>query len=197
MSVLKSLRQYFRITKASTIFRRYFVLNGFDGLFTMLGIIVGSYVSGVHHPGVILGAGVSGIVALGFSGSASAYITEKSEQERSLMELEGKMLIDLDNTIHDRARSFSTLFTSFVNGFSPVATALLMAVPFLLASKEFFSIDTAFKISMLTGCLEIFAFGYVLGEKFSTAKKIQYGVGMLLVASLTALTSFVIGQLTG
>ena len=45
MSLLSKIRLLLRVTQTHDIARRYFVVNGFDGALTMLGLIIGFVVS--------------------------------------------------------------------------------------------------------------------------------------------------------
>ena len=62
------------------IARRFFVMNSFDGSLTMLGIIVGSWVSGVRNPSKIVGTGLGACLAMGISGMVGAYASERAER---------------------------------------------------------------------------------------------------------------------
>lgn len=196
MLTRKRIKTYFRISHAGQIIRRYFVLNGFDGLYTMLGIIIGAYVSGHHDPRVVLGAGFAGIIALGISGASSAYFTEKAERERTLKELESSMLTDLHNTIHGKSQSFASFTSAFVNGFSPIFAAFIMAIPFLLSTKNIITVEVAFPLSIIIGLIEIFSLGYYLGY-ISRGNRMLYAIRMLAVAGVTAIAGIIVGQIFG
>ena len=43
MSIADQLLLFIRITRSQRIARRYFVVNGFDGALTMLGLLMGFY----------------------------------------------------------------------------------------------------------------------------------------------------------
>jgi len=45
MSLLQQVKFLQRIARTNNILRRYFVVNGFDGALTMLGLIIGFLVS--------------------------------------------------------------------------------------------------------------------------------------------------------
>ena len=188
------IRTYFKITNVMEIAERYLVLNGFDGLYTMMGIIVGSYVAGHHDPSIVLASGLSGIVALGISGSATAYVSEKAMREKELKNLEGYMLLKLDKTIHKDAGDFAALFSSLVNGFSPVFAASIMAIPFIMAKMNLMNVEDAFKYSLIIGGIEVFTVGAYLG-KISKESKMKYGFRMLAIAFIAAAVSYSVGSL--
>ena len=74
----RKVRVYLRITKASGIARRYFVMNGFDGAMTIFGIVLGSWIAKVTKPEIILLAGFGACLAMGVSGFFGAFMAEKS-----------------------------------------------------------------------------------------------------------------------
>lgn len=84
MSLLTHVRFLLRITRTHDIVRRYFVVNGFDGALTMLGLIIGFQVSAPADLSVIVNAGLGAAIALGVSGMSSAYVSESAEQRRAL-----------------------------------------------------------------------------------------------------------------
>ena len=82
---LKRWKQYSKISDVGQITRRYFVMNAFDGALTMLGVVIGAYVSGIiEQSTVIISAGIAGSVAMGVSGVSGAYMTEKAERTKKL-----------------------------------------------------------------------------------------------------------------
>jgi len=119
MGVLTSFRRYVKVTKLDEIARRYFVMNAFDGALTMLGILVGSYLSGNPDTHLVVLAGMGASIAMGISGMTGAYMTESAERTKKLKELESTMLVDLGNTIHGRASRFASVYTALVDGISP------------------------------------------------------------------------------
>ena len=80
-----------QITRSHGIVRRYFVVNGFDGALTMLGILSGFHVSEARDLRLVLGACLGAAIALGMSGLSSAYISERAADiydiERRLLRL--------------------------------------------------------------------------------------------------------------
>ncbi len=80
MTTLDDIRLLLRITRSHGLMRRYFVVNGFDGALTMLGMSMGFYVSGAPRVDVMLGACLGAAVALFMSGLTSAFISEWEER---------------------------------------------------------------------------------------------------------------------
>jgi len=122
--MLKRLRLLLQISRSEKIARRYFVVNGFDGALTMLGLNIGFYVSGEQTLSVIISACLGAAVALGVSGVSSAYISEVAERERELQELEGAMVRDLSDTAHGQASRYIPVFIALVNGLAPLSIGM-------------------------------------------------------------------------
>jgi len=67
-----SLRFALQFSRSQDILRRYFVVNGFDGVLTMLGLLTGFYLGGATDLGIVIGVCLGAAVALGISGVTSA-----------------------------------------------------------------------------------------------------------------------------
>ena len=62
---IDTLREYSRISEAGQIARRAFANNSFDGVLTMIGVVMGSFVVGVDDAKVVLVTGLSTALAIG------------------------------------------------------------------------------------------------------------------------------------
>jgi len=102
MGWIDELRFLLKISRSQGIVRRYFVVNGFDGALTVLGMILGFWHGGPVAPDVVLGACLGAAVALGVSGVSSAYISEAAEQTQQLQRLRDAMITDLEASAHAR-----------------------------------------------------------------------------------------------
>ena len=103
MSLFQQAKFLLRITSTRDIVRRYFVVNGFDGALTMLGLIIGFIVSTPANLSVIINVCLGAAIALGMSGLSSAYISESAERRRALRKLEQAMISDLQESAHGDA----------------------------------------------------------------------------------------------
>lgn len=133
MNLLQQLRFILQISRAQGIARRYFVVNGFDGALTLLGLNMGFYLSGGVEISIAIHAGLGAAVALGMSGLSSAYLSEAAERQRSLAELESAMVSDLSNSAQGVAAKVVPILVALVNGFAPFTIALLIMTPLWLA----------------------------------------------------------------
>ena len=65
MSLFQQVKFLLRITRTRDIVRRYFVVNGFDGALTMLGLIIGFLVSTPADLSLIINACLGAAIAWG------------------------------------------------------------------------------------------------------------------------------------
>ncbi|MEJ6591813.1 MAG: hypothetical protein QNL99_07535 [SAR86 cluster bacterium] len=156
-------------SQSISIARRYFVVNGFDGALTMLGIIVGFYHSNPGPPNaaaltIIVSACLGAAIALGASGLSSAYISESAEQKSELQELEAAMVDDLDGSSHGLAARWGPWLVALVNGLAPLLISLFILLPLLL--PEAFSLLRAnvLETAIVLGLGAIFLLGVFLGR---------------------------------
>ncbi|MDI6888607.1 MAG: hypothetical protein QMC78_02775 [Methanocellales archaeon] len=194
--IRKKVRVYFEITGLSEIARRYFVMNAFDGALTMLGIIIGAFVSGVIDHMIIISTGIAASLAMGISGVSGAYMTEKAERIRDLKELESALLIDLKATKHGKATRFAWFFAAFVDGASPALAAMLVISPFFLTAYGLISEIQAFQASLIMAFLLLFGLGAHLART-SDESMWKYGIQMLIVGLITAVACIGIALFLG
>ena len=156
-------------TRSLSIARRYFVVNGFDGALTMLGIIVGFYHSNPGPPDaaaltVIVSACLGAAIALGASGLSSAYISESAEQSAELQELEAAMVLDLQGSSPSLAARWGPWLFALVNGLAPLLISLFILLPLLLPAAFTFLWTNVLEAAMLLGLGAIFLLGIFLGS---------------------------------
>ena len=193
---LRRWRRYHRISDAGKITRRYFVMNAFDGALTMLGVVIGAYVTGKMNSLMIISAGLAGSIAMGISGISGAYMTEKAERTKKIKKLEKAMLTDMKESIHGKSHRFATIFAAIVDGVSPAIAAMIVVSPFFLANYGIILQETAFIICIALTMIVLILLGIYLA-KISDESMIKYGIQMLLVGLITAFlcvaTSILIG----
>lgn len=160
---VEHLKEYNKISKAGQIARRAFANNSFDGVLTMIGVVMGSFVVGVTDPKVVLVTGLSTALAIGISGGWGAYLTESAERRHEIDELERVTLTDLSDTKIGRASRVAVVIVAAVDGLSPFLAALLVVLPFFFSSL-FPSVAYAFYASLGMAILALFALGNYLGS---------------------------------
>jgi predicted membrane protein (TIGR00267 family) len=186
----RKVEVYLKVTKASGIARRYFVMNGFDGAMTVFGIVLGSWIAGVSKPEIIVLACLGASLAMGLSGFFGAYMAERAERERHLKEME-EATNDKVDAIHYEAARFITFYIALIDGLSPALTAIISLIPFFLVLVGLMPVGNAYVISLALSLVTLFLLGIYLG-KVAKENGWFYGMAMLLVGALTALIVFII-----
>lgn len=189
--MLHKIKATFRLTQSHDIARRYFVVNGFDGALTMLGLIMGFLFSDVVSTTVILNACLGAAIALGMSGVSSAYVSESAERELELSKLEGAMIRDLQKSAHgDAARNVPWLI-ALVNGSAPLIISLLILLPFFISQAGVIFPVSPLYIATGIALFLIFLLGAFLG-RVSGVSWFRSGAQTVVVASITAILIYIL-----
>jgi len=160
---LEQWREYSRISEAGQIARRAFANNSFDGILTMIGVVMGNFVVGVDDPKVVLVTGLSTALAIGISGGWGAYLTESAERRHAIGELEQVTLTELHDTKIGKASRMAVVMVAAVDGFSPFLSALLVVLPFFVAGWLPEAVY-AYYASIAMALVALFALGIYLGR---------------------------------
>lgn len=160
---LQKLKSHIALTKSGAIARRYFVIGAFDGALTILGVILGAYVSEGHtHPELakqlIIGAGFAGGIALAVSSTVGAYEAERVEHVLSHKSLEKAMLRPVEGTRKEAMR-VSVSISAIVHGIAPLLAAFVPLIPFF-----FMDLDTAVVTAIMMTIGFLFFIGAYLGS---------------------------------
>ncbi len=190
---IRTLRKYHRIARVGEIARRYFAMNAFDGVLTILGVLVGGFFGQVRDAGAVLTLGMAASFAMGVSGFYGAYMTEKAERNRELAELEESTLSNLKHTDIGHASTYATIVVSLVDGFSPFAAAAIAVSPFFLGDA--IPIETAFYAAFALAFCELFALGLFLGA-ISREKMILSGIKMVSAGLICVAVGYALGTTT-
>jgi len=184
VSLLHKAGFLLRITHTQGIVRRYFVVNGFDGALTMLGMIIGFLVSAPANLTIIINTCLGAAIALGVSGISSAYISEAAERKRALENLEKAMVTDLQKSAHGEAVRWVPLLIALVNGSAPLAISLLILTPLWLSNAGIPLPISPLYVSIIVALLLIFLLGVFLG-RIAGISWLRSGIRTLLVAVVT------------
>ncbi|OLS31371.1 MAG: hypothetical protein HeimAB125_16390 [Candidatus Heimdallarchaeota archaeon AB_125] len=195
MRSIREIKDFLSMTEGENILRRYFVMNGFDGALTALGIILGSFIVTVgSEPDlekikILISTGIGASIAMGVSGFWIAYLTEKAERTKERKELEEKMVTDLNNTRITRANFWTSLVIAAVDGISPFIFSVLALLPIFFVFVGL-PVMAAYGISFGVILIEVIVLGVFLGA-VSKENKLIYALKIipaaLLVAGLTYL----------
>lgn len=188
-SYIAKVRVYNKIAGISKIVRRYFAINGFDGVITSIGILLGNYIIGITEYKNVIIAGLAICISLGVSGVWSAYNSETAERKRELDDLEESTLYNLDETIISHAQKFATKVLAAVNGLSPVLMAFIPLTPFLFG--RFIPINICYYSGFSIAFLILFGIGLFLG-KISRSNLIVSGIKMLIAGGFCVLLSLLL-----
>ena len=189
LTYIELIKAYNRIANITTIVRRYFAINGFDGVITSIGILVGNFIIGNKEYRNVIITGFAIIISLGVSGVWSAYNSETAERKRELDVLEESTLHNLDKTIISRAQKFAALVLAFANGLSPVVTAFIPLTPFLFG--KYIPINISYYSGFTLAFLILFGIGIFLG-KISRSNLLISGIKMLIAGGFCIILSLLL-----
>lgn len=181
---LAEFNEYRRIASIDEIGRRCLANNGFDGILTMIGVLMGSFISGITESRIVLATGLATCLAMGISGFSGAYVTESAERKKVLRELEQAMLSDLHNTKQARASRFAVIVVSLIDGLSPLLSGMTVLLPFALTGL-WGNINISYGISVGVAMLGLFGLGAFLGRV--AKENILLSGGRMMVAGVACI----------
>lgn len=185
------LREYDKLANISEIARRYFAMNAFDGVLTIIGVMMGNFIAGVNDARIVLSTGLATSIAMGISGLWGAYLTESAERKRDLDELSRVTLTDLTNTRIGKASRAAIVIVAIVDGLSPFLAALVVLLPFFIAVNSA-DLTLVYYISLGLALLTLFSLGLFLG-RISQGRMIVYGFKTVLAGIVSIVISFFLG----
>ena len=181
----EKVKQYDDIANIAEVARRSFGNNAFDGILTMIGVLIGSWSSGIKDPSVVITTGLTTSIAIMISGAWGAYLTETSERKKSLNELGRITLTDLNGSSIGRASRFAAVAVSLVDGLSPFLGAIVVLIPFFF-STLFPDILTLYFTALGAALMALFALGIWLGH-VAEENLLIYGLKTLLAGVVSML----------
>lgn len=190
MQFISQIQLLLKLSRSHAIARRYFVVNGFDGALTMLGLITGFMLSPTTHVSVVINACLGAAIALGMSGLSSAYISEAAERKRALSKLEQAMITDLQHSAHGEAARLVPWLVGLVNGLAPLSISLLILTPLWLANAGISLPFPALYASTGIALLLVFLLGVFLG-RIANISWLRSGIQTTLVAVATAVLIYI------
>ncbi|MFH1248976.1 MAG: VIT1/CCC1 transporter family protein [archaeon] len=185
--ILSEWKEFWEIAEIGGIARRYFAINLFDEILTIIGILIASFFSNVTDLKVVALAVIGASIAMTVSGVWGAYLTEMAERKGKIRRLEKRMSISLDRSPIARAHKFASVFLGLVDGVLPMIAAPLMIFPLFLAIP----VNTAYYISFATSFFLLFVTGAYLG-KISKENLFVSGIRMLFVGLLCAVLIYIV-----
>jgi len=189
---MDKLGHYRRLTGVDGIARRCFANNSFDGILTMVGVIIGSYVGGLLNPRIVLTTGLATCMAMGVSGGWGAYVSERAERRHQLQELEHAMLRDMHLTEQARASRFAVWVVSAIDGLSPLLSGFVVLIPFMLSGR-LISIQQAYISSLIIALGLLFGLGVFLA-KVGRDGILRSGIRMVIAGLVCVAMSFLLSS---
>ncbi len=181
---VEEIQEYSRITGFWKIARRALANNGFDGVLTMIGVLMGSYLGDLRDAATIIRIGIATSVSIGVSGLWGAYLSESAERKRELSELERISLTDLSKTKIGRASRTAVIVVSAVDGLSPLISSMIVLIPLFIAPM-IGDIFISYILCIVIALLSLFGLGMFLGN-ISGRSLIGYGI-RTTIAGLVAI----------
>ncbi|WP_293267768.1 hypothetical protein [Neptunomonas sp.] len=189
MNIYRKAEFLLNITRSQGIARRYFVVNGFDGALTMLGMILGFQLSASAPLSITINACLGAAIALGVSGVSSAYISELAERRHALLKLEEAMLEDLQESAHSEAARWVPMIIALVNGSAPLFISLVILSPLLLTHAGIVLPISPLFLAIILALIIVFLLGVFLGRIAGTSW-LRSGLQTLFIAITTSVLIF-------
>jgi len=189
--VWQHLRAYDNLAHISEIARRYFAMNAFDGVLTIIGVLMGNMTAKVGEARIVVSTGLATCIAMGVSGLWGAYLTEAAERKRDLDELSRYTLTDLNDTRIGQASRVAVVTVALLDGLAPLLAALIVLIPFFVVDL-FPVVVWAYFASLGVALLGLFSLGLFLGH-ISRGSLVLYGIRTVVAGLVSILISFLLG----
>lgn len=189
--LIERFQNYSQLTNLGKIARRYFAMNAFDGVLTIIGVLMGNFTAGVEDARIVVTTGMATCVAMGISGLWGAYLTEAAERQRELLELEGYTLTDLSDTTLGKASRTAVVIVALVDGLSPFLAALVVLTPFFVP-KLFPSLRWTYLTAIALALISLFSLGAFLGH-ISRRNIAVYGFRTVIAGGISIVISLLLG----
>ncbi|MFX0062995.1 MAG: VIT1/CCC1 transporter family protein [Candidatus Hermodarchaeota archaeon] len=191
---MNRIREYSQMTGVWSLSRRYAVIGAFDGVLTILGMVVGAYFGHMQTGHLetldiplLVTAGVAAAFALGISSGWGAFEAEIAENIVEFKEIEHMMVRELNGTIREHAKRFATIVSSLVHGIAPIPAGIIPLVPLV-----FLEGINALYMSVILSMMVLFLIGIFLG--YVSKRNLLYcGFRMILAGIVTAFVSILLG----
>lgn len=189
--MLERISEYNEIADIGKIARRYFAMNAFDGVLTIIGVLMGHYAAGVDDPMIVVTTGLTTSVAIGISGLWGSFLTESAERKRGIDEISRSTLTDQNGSKIGKASRFAAIAVAIIDGVSPFVASIVVLIPFFFANL-FTNIHYVYHVSIGFALLVLFGLGMFLG-KISKQNLIMMGLRTLAAGLISILISTLLG----
>jgi len=169
---------FLKLIKENAIIRRYIIMNSFDGVLTILGIVIAMLVAGSMEARIVIISSVGVIIATGVSGIWGGYSAETAERKRNLKTLERHLMRKLKKTQIAAEYKKMSLIMGLANGLSSSIVSFILIIPFFLAQFNLITKMQAYFSSIALIVVFLFGLGYSVGE-IAKEKELQHGIEMI------------------
>ncbi len=184
---VREIKEYSEIAEIGDIARRYFAMNAFDGVLTMIGILMGNFAAGVADAQVVVSTGLATLVTISISGLWGAYFTEAAERKKELDDLGSYVIADLNDTKIGKASRFATITITLVDAFVPSIAGIIVLLPFIICSTLGI-VQQGYYFSLGMALVTLFGLGGFLGM-MSRENVILAGIKMVGAGVVSILLS--------
>lgn len=155
---------FFKIIKEEKIARRYFIMNSFDGILSVLGILFAAFFSSKFSSNLIIISGIGVGIAMFVSGIYGAYVTERAERKKDLIALEKHLIKKLDGTRIKKRQKALIFAIALIDGIAPLFNILVILFPFFLSRANIIPFFYAFIFSFIITAIALFSLGFFLAK---------------------------------
>ena len=109
MNIIEKIKTYAKITNLWAVARRYFVNNFYDGMLTVLGILLGFFVILLKENVVLIEsnlvilAGLGSSISMLISGLTGSYLSERAEQKKIKDTIKKSMILSEESDLNARS----------------------------------------------------------------------------------------------
>ncbi len=182
---LMHMREFWEIAEIGGIARRYFAINMFDAILTIIGILVASFFANVENLKIVASAAIGASIAMTVSGVWGAYLTEMAERQGKIKSLEKKIAVNLRKSPIGQAHKFASIFLGLVDGLLPLFATPIMIFPLFMNIP----INVAYYSSLAISFFFLFVIGAYLG-RISRENMLKAGIKMIIIGILCAVIIF-------
>lgn len=177
--------EFWEIAEIGGIARRYFAINMFDAILTIIGILIASFFANVENLKIVASAAIGASIAMTVSGVWGAYLTEMAERRGKIKSLEKKIAVNLRKSPIGEAHKFASIFLGLVDGLLPLIATPIMIFPLFMNIP----VNSAYYSSLAISFFFLFAIGAYLG-RVSKENILKAGIKMTLVGVICAIVIY-------
>jgi predicted membrane protein (TIGR00267 family) len=144
------------------IVRRVFINNTFDGVITVLGIILAFFFAGINQPSIIIVSCLGSGIAMGVSGIFSSYLIETSERNLKIKNLEKQLLKSLKSTKISKKSKRLAVIVALFDGLSPIIATIILLIPFFL--NGLIGVESAYLFTFSESIILMILLGALIGK---------------------------------